>query len=236
MTNLIQPALIVFAAILAAVITPRYFKKCPSKFIVLWCIMLVFMTVFIAGCSSGEPVKSSKPSSEAEKKESSADEHDHDHDKPAAGKAQAEVKKTGKKASENPAFKQLAFEGKMDGVELKVGSTYQEIIDKLGKPQKQSAISGGEVLTYGDASYIILPTTKKVVCIMVGTGKSLYGVKVGMKPSEIKQILGDPDYEDHDDLTGIWNLCYNAGNYTLIFNYAEENGPTIMAFLQSATF
>lgn len=234
MGNLAQLILIVTLIISAVSFMTICFKQCTHHRVLLCYLIPVFLIILITGCSSGKTTpQNTKPASETNKNITppvKQSETPAPTEKVPAD-SQSKVKSPNGKNLLKP-----ASEGKMDGVEFKIGSSYKEITDMLGNPKNKSTFNGGEVLTYGDASYIITPDTKVVVGIMVKNGKTLYGVKVGMKTSDIKKVLGNPDFEGEDEMEGMWNLSYKAGDNTVLFTAVEKDGPTNIAILQSSTF
>jgi len=88
-------------------------------------------------------------------------------------------------------------EGKLPGIEFGIGASCKEIVNKMGKPKDQEFFEGGLYLDYDKVIFLTDSDESyngKVTSISIYEGQ-IFGVKVGMKPSEIKKVLGKPSFE-----------------------------------------
>lgn len=133
----------------------------------------------------------------------------------------------------------LAYEGKIDNLQVGVGAKLQETIETMGEPIELAHFEGSSYISYQNISFMldkIVETTSEnaeVLGIIVSEGYELYGVKVGMTPAEIKNILGaaEQEYKDGEGDEEMWKLEYNCGDYNLTFFFQDKAGQSTSAYL-----
>lgn len=126
----------------------------------------------------------------------------------------------------------IVGEGRLPGIEFGIGASCKEIVNKMGKPKDQDFFEGGLYLDYDKVIFLTDSDESyngKVTSISLNEGQ-IFGVNVGMKPSEIKKVLGKPSYEGKNEEEGaIYQLRYNVKGYTLLFASEKEDSPTLSA-------
>lgn len=139
---------------------------------------------------------------------------------------------------ENYALK-AAREGKVTGLNIGIGSTLQDAVAQLGEPTALDYFEGTSYVSYELVDLIldrIIEDTKaetNITGIILAEGYELYGVKVGMTPSGIKEVLGAPSKEEveTDPEGDMWRLDYDCGGYLLSFFANDKDSPTLSAYL-----
>jgi len=115
---------------------------------------------------------------------------------------------------------------------FKIGSTRDEIIDKLGKPDKETFadpyLKHGLILSYNiyDELDEITATTMQNGSTYKGI---LFGVKIGDSVSKCSEIWGDSSYTEdkrYGYLTKVWNFgeINKTGILFVAVEYWNENG------------
>ena len=133
----------------------------------------------------------------------------------------------------------LAYEGKIDNLQSGVGDSLEKVIAELGEPLELAYFEGSSYISYENISFMLNKTIDKISDeaaisgIIISEGYELYGVKVGMTPSEIKSILGaaNQEYKDGEDGEEMWKIEYKCGDYSLIFFFNDSTSPSTSAYL-----
>lgn len=134
---------------------------------------------------------------------------------------------------------ELAFEGKIDNLQVGVGDTLSEVISELGEPMELAHFEGSSYVSYKNFSFMLGKVIEKtsdeatISGIVISEGYEIYGVKVGMTPNEIKSILGaaDQEYKDGEGDEEMWKLEYACGDYSLTFFFNDNSSPSTSAYL-----
>ena len=134
---------------------------------------------------------------------------------------------------------QLAFEGRVEGIEAGVGSRLQQVIAELGEPIELGHFEGSSFVSYENMTFMlgeIVESTNEdaeVTGIIASEGYKLYGVQVGMTMDEIKNILGaaQQEYKEGEDEGDVWKLEYLCGDYLLTFYFTDKASPSTSAYL-----
>ena len=129
-----------------------------------------------------------------------------------------------------------------------LGKSFDEIKQVLGEPDEQ-----GYSQLLGQHHYILfqqkqgavqfsspVPIKNKIaVSIILGPGQEVLGVKVGMLFSEIKDILGTPNFDSELGMDNLYYMDYYFGETKnqipevfLSFSANAINGPTQEAFIK----
>ncbi|WP_415536336.1 hypothetical protein [Dehalobacter sp. 4CP] len=111
---------------------------------------------------------------------------------------------------------------KIEGTNIDIGSSYKNIIEEMKEPNQKDYFEAGEYLDYGDITFFTDSEDEKIAkvsAIALHGERKIGSVKVGMLPSEVKQILGDPKFEGESNDREIlgWNINYVIGNKEVSF-------------------
>lgn len=150
------------------------------------------------------------------------------------------------KQSENPNQKQAekvtanneifksASQGKINGIEFGIGTRFEEIIKTWGEPEEKGNYEGSNYLIYDDITFMADENSEVVSRIAISGEREVYGVKIGMKPSEIKKILGEPKYESIYEDTDIQqrSIVYENGEYRVMFCSDDIDTPVNFMIIQ----
>lgn len=118
-------------------------------------------------------------------------------------------------------------EGMVDGIIFRLGTEKKDVISKLGEPDNIGKTDGSEVFRYKDTYYYFDINRNLLIGIKIlQLGKEVYGVKVGMKPEEIKQVLGKPTNEYYNVHDEKWELLYKRDKNELYFVSKDKNSST----------
>ncbi|MGB7606734.1 MAG: hypothetical protein WBL93_14785 [Lutisporaceae bacterium] len=126
-----------------------------------------------------------------------------------------------------------------------LGKSFYEIKQVLGKPDEE-----GYSELFGPHYYILFqqkkgflqfcspePLENKVAAsVILGLGQEVLGVKVGMVFSEIKDILGPPDFGPELGMDNLFYMDYFIGEAYLSFSADSINGSTKDAFVKLEDF
>ena len=134
-----------------------------------------------------------------------------------------------------------AFEGRVDNLGVRVGDKLEIAISELGEPVELAHFEGSSYISYPKYSFMLDKVIEKISDeaiisgIVVSEGHEVYGVKIGMTPSEIKSILGaaDQEYKDGEGEEKMWKMEYLCGDYSLTFFFNDNNAPSTSAYLSN---
>lgn len=150
---------------------------------------------------------------------------------------QTEQNKPVEKTNEDPM--KLAFEGKIDKLQVGVGDRLANAVLELGEPLELAYFEGSSYISYQNLSFMVDKVIEKISDeatisgIVVSGGYEIYGVKIGMTPDAIKSILGaaDQEYKDGEGDEQMWKLEYKCGAYNLTFFFNDSSSPSTSAYL-----
>jgi hypothetical protein len=133
----------------------------------------------------------------------------------------------------------LAYEGRIDNLQVAVGNKLGDVIAQLGEPDELAHFEGSTYISYQNTSFMldrIIDNTSDradVLGIIVSEDYELYGVRVGMTIDEIKKILGaaEQEYKDGEADEEMWKLEYHCGDYKLTFFFDDKSSPSTSAYL-----
>lgn len=142
----------------------------------------------------------------------------------------------------------LAYEGKVDGIEFGLGTNSSEIVEKWGMPDEYDYFAGGVYLAYVGKDVVFFTdgymianeiNHGNVKWIWIGKdNREIYNIKIGMTFNEIIEVLGEPDFirnpqenENSEFYYEKWTIIYNVGEYSLVFLTNEEEGPVVSVYL-----
>lgn len=134
---------------------------------------------------------------------------------------------------------ELAYEGKIDNLQVGVGDRLAKVIEELGEPLELAYFEGSSYISYENLSFMLDKVIEKtsdeatIFGIVISEGYEIYGVKVGMTPNEIKSILGaaDQEYKDGEGDEEMWKLEYTSGDYSLTFFFNDKSSSSTSAYL-----
>ena len=126
-----------------------------------------------------------------------------------------------------------------------LGKSFDEIKQVLGKPDEE-----GYSELFGPHYYIFFQhkegllqfcspgriESKVAVSVILGQGQEVRGVKVGMLFSEIKDILGPPDFGPELGMDNLYYMDYFIGETYLSFSADSINGSSKDAFVKLESF
>lgn len=231
-----------FVALILGLILPRLVirwgqneKKTRKRVLLYYGGALIFF-FFSIGFMASDSTTSTETLAQNVEKPANEEPANPDQDNQTEAKAaETPAEKPAEKPAEEPVEKDplaLAAKGQMDGVEFRLGTSRDQIVDAWGEPIETNPYLGGELLTYNDAFLLISPIDNSLSAIIVTqTEKPVYGVHVGMLPSEIKSILGQPFSEGMNEMTEAWDLTYKLGEIDLTFESEHEEAPTHFVML-----
>jgi len=118
--------------------------------------------------------------------------------------------------------------GKVDTIEFGIGEKAGNILKSWGEPDFKGDFMGGSYISYDNITffidkYIDEMENGKVIRIGISESYELFGVKVGMRFEEIKEIMGKPSFEgiignDEGELFGESSvIIYESSDYELLF-------------------
>jgi len=119
-------------------------------------------------------------------------------------------------------------EGKIEGVIFRLGDEKKEIVSKLGEPDSVEKIGGSEEFRYKDTYYYFHLINGTLIGVKIAKkGTEVFGVKIGMKPEEVKAVLGKPANEYYNVHDEHWSMLYQRGKTELYFVSKERNSSTL---------
>ncbi len=110
-----------------------------------------------------------------------------------------------------------AAQGEFTDLPIKFDDSREKVVKVMGTPDEITTWQGSELYIYNNVGIFIDPSEEKVTGLTAGEGYKTYGVKIGMSPEEIKNILGKPDNEGENLESGAYVLEYEAGDYVVEF-------------------
>ena len=110
-----------------------------------------------------------------------------------------------------------AAQGKFTDLTIKFDDGRERVVKVMGTPDEITTWQGSELYIYKNVGIYIDPSEEKVTGLTAGEGYKTYGVKIGMTPEEIKNILGKPDNEGENLESGAYVLEYETGDYVVEF-------------------
>ncbi|WP_160647952.1 DUF4309 domain-containing protein [Chengkuizengella marina] len=110
---------------------------------------------------------------------------------------------------------ELAKSGELPGIDISIGMSKQEILNSFGKPD---LIGKMHTIYY-----------KYDGCIFYfGTGDQIgvMDIKLNMSPSQLKEIIGEPDFEGISPIDSYYSLIYSLeNNYMFYIDYKTKDSP-----------
>lgn len=109
----------------------------------------------------------------------------------------------------------IAQLGKLDGIELPLGATKEDILNTLGEPDQQGE-DNAVFYKYGKSTFYLVED------ILIGIA-----VEHDFSVAKVKSILGTPDLDGMSD-AGVteYVVGYETGSYYLYFTYPSEGATT----------
>ncbi|MGG4403996.1 DUF4309 domain-containing protein [Paenibacillus amylolyticus] len=121
-------------------------------------------------------------------------------------------------------LKEAALKGVLPGrTDIKIGTTLQNAQKKLGKPNSRSNGEWGAYYYYskfgiGFDSYMHELSKKSRIAVI-----QLYNEKQYLSPWNVKRWMGKPTSEYYNEVVGGYEMEYELGKHTIVFNYLEED-------------
>ncbi|WLR51291.1 DUF4309 domain-containing protein [Bacillus tianshenii] len=115
-------------------------------------------------------------------------------------------------------------QGKLDGLRVSLGATKEEIVKEYGEPQEEGAFEGTNYLIYEHFNLSLPPYDPRLNAVELKTDElTMFGVHPGMSLDEIKDVLGEPEYEGLNEKNGGWLLHYQAGGNDVYIEAKNNN-------------
>ncbi|HHW36771.1 MAG TPA: DUF4309 domain-containing protein [Bacillales bacterium] len=99
--------------------------------------------------------------------------------------------------------------------------TASQILSKFGEPEWEDYWDGGYGRLYGDCIYFVDSENSNAKMTAIDYGSE----KLTHTPSEIIEILGEPESKGLSDIDGSYFLFYQSGHYSVYFEFEDENSP-----------
>ncbi|MGE5415647.1 MAG: DUF4309 domain-containing protein [Acidobacteriota bacterium] len=155
---------------------------------------------------------------------------------PFAGKDKAAStgNQTGKSSQTQTVKHDKTQEYRIEGIDLDIGSSYNDVIDNMGEPKEKSNYEGGLYLAYGDITFFTegVDNNAKVSSIAIFGNRKIGIVKVGMAQTEVKNIMGKPFSEGEDEESG-WVTTYTVGNRSMSFFSETKDSKVTSIFIKN---
>lgn len=99
--------------------------------------------------------------------------------------------------------------------------TASEILSNFGEPEWEDYWDGGYGRQYGDCLYFVDSDNPdaKMTAIDYSSEKFTH------TPSEIIEVLGEPESKGISEMDGSYFLFYRSGDYSAFFEFENENSP-----------
>jgi len=124
-----------------------------------------------------------------------------------------------------------AYDGHFDDLNITVDENKDAVISKMGKIIDQGGFMGGTFISYDNYTFIFYGIGMEnkpegnIAGIFYHGADSMYGVDIGTKMDQIKEVLGTPDREDvinNDGEESFYDngtilLTYYTGSYQVTF-------------------
>lgn len=122
--------------------------------------------------------------------------------------------------------------GVLTSLEFQIGSKFDDIIAAWGIPKDEGYMRGGKYYHYEKEQYYMFffdPEVSETV------NHIQLNPKISIQLNDIRELLGTPDFDEHDDLSGHWVLGYHFEHYTLFVNSNADdpNSEVLYLFLKS---
>ncbi len=124
-----------------------------------------------------------------------------------------------------------AYDGHFDDLNILVDENKDAVINKMSKIRDQGGFMGGSFLAYDNYTFIFYglgienKSEGDIADILYHGSNKMYGVEIGTKMDQVKEVLGTPDREDtisnqgeesfYEDGTIL--LSYYTGSYKVTF-------------------
>lgn len=121
-------------------------------------------------------------------------------------------------------LKDAAVKGVLPGrTDIKLGMTIQSAQKKLGKPKSKSNGEWGAFYYYsqfglGLDGYMHELNNKSRIAMFELNNEKRY-----LSPFHVKRWMGKPSSEYYNEAAGGYEMVYNVGKHTIVFNYEEEH-------------
>jgi len=114
-------------------------------------------------------------------------------------------------------FLAFASKGQLEGFAVKIGSSRQDILTKLGQPD-ETGTENSEYFTYRDCASFYFDDQKYVSAITVD------GKEIGFTNTQLTDLLKKPLSEGADEEDGGYYILYETEKYQLYFNSETKDG------------
>lgn len=112
-------------------------------------------------------------------------------------------------------FLSAAKQGKLNGIEIPLGTSRQDLLNILGEPDEIGKVTA-PYLKYADTTFYLKDDVVNVI-----------GVKIELPADKIKELLGTPDLDGMSDAgTTEYIVGYDVDPYYLFFRYSSKEAET----------
>ncbi|GAE24695.1 hypothetical protein JCM9140_643 [Halalkalibacter wakoensis JCM 9140] len=118
------------------------------------------------------------------------------------------------------------YDGTFVPIKNKVDQSSQEIYQQFGDPISRGHYEGGIYWEYDQATYFFNPDTNRCVAIAINIEEH------NITSEEMKRQLGTPDQSEMNEMDGFWMYIYQLGEYELLFETEQKEGPLLYAWLK----
>ncbi len=122
--------------------------------------------------------------------------------------------------------------GVLTSLKFQIGAKFDDIIDAWGIPKDEDYMRGGKYYHYEFEDYHMFFFDPEVS----STVKHIQlNPKINISLNDIRELLGTPNFDEHDELSGNWVIGYNFDHYTLFVssNANDPNSDVMYFFLKS---
>lgn len=185
--------------------------------------LLILTLLIFSGCSGKKGIQEENiPGNQPPKQEETKNDNPKE---PEKGNEEAEKSKIN-------LFPEAA-KGEFTDLTIKFNDSRAKVVKVLGDPDEITTWQGSDLYIYGNLGIYIDPSEEKVTGLTAGEGYKTYGIKIGMSPKEIKEILGKPDFEGESFESGANVLEYAAGDYLVEITLDPETKLSVGITLYS---
>ncbi|MGI6307508.1 MAG: stalk domain-containing protein [Dethiobacteria bacterium] len=115
----------------------------------------------------------------------------------------------------NDNFLSAAKQGKLNGIEIPLGTSKQDLLNILGEPDEIGKVTA-PYLKYADTTFYLKDDVVNVI-----------DVKIELPTDKIKELLGTPDLDGISDAgTTEYIVGYDVDPYYLFFRYSSKEAET----------
>lgn len=122
--------------------------------------------------------------------------------------------------------------GQLTSLKFQIGTSFDDIIDQWGIPKNEDYMRGGKFYHYDkenhDFFFFDPEVSETVTHIQINP-------KYAIKLDDIRELLGEPSFDEEDMMSGNWMIGYYVDHYTLYVQGKtnDRNSDVLYLFLKS---